>query len=158
MPPAVRDFFKALSLYKNPYKLPPEERKAAVSDTDFVFDGHEYLYYVGLCGLLRRSGRRIAASVGRLLAVSGLSVGILGAEESCDGNDVMAMENRVSSRALVEENIGTFKARGVKKIITLDPHAYNISKNDYPYWGGVFEVYHYTEICPNCCKMVRSAR
>ncbi|MBW1819550.1 MAG: (Fe-S)-binding protein, partial [Deltaproteobacteria bacterium] len=35
---------------------------------------------------------------------------------------------------------------GVKKIITLDPHAMNTFKKDYPKLGGKYQVYHYTEI------------
>ena len=35
---------------------------------------------------------------------------------------------------------------GVKKIITLDPHAYNAFKQDYPELGARFEIYHYTQI------------
>lgn len=34
-----------------------------------------------------------------------------------------------------------------KKIVTIDPHAYNTFKNEYPEFGlGDVEVYHHTEL------------
>ena len=34
----------------------------------------------------------------------------------------------------------------MKKIVTIDPHAYNIFKNEYPDFGLEAEVYHHTEV------------
>ena len=45
-----------------------------------------------------------------------------------------------------EKNIQKFKELGVKKVVTLSPHAYNAMKNNYPALGADFEVYHYTEL------------
>jgi Fe-S oxidoreductase len=47
---------------------------------------------------------------------------------------------------LASQNIQAFQDLGVKKVITLDPHAFNAFKNDYPGLGGRFEVYHYTQV------------
>lgn len=45
------------------------------------------------------------------------------------------------------ENIGNFQKYNVKKIVTMDPHAYNTFKKEYPEFGleGV-KVYHHTEL------------
>lgn len=34
----------------------------------------------------------------------------------------------------------------MKKIVTIDPHAYNVFKNEYPDFGLEAEVYHHTEV------------
>jgi Fe-S oxidoreductase len=47
---------------------------------------------------------------------------------------------------LAEENIRLFKEIGVKKIITLDPHAFNALTKEYPKLGGKFKVWHYTQV------------
>jgi Fe-S oxidoreductase len=39
----------------------------------------------------------------------------------------------------------TINAYGVKKIITTCPHGYNCLKNEYPQFGGNWEVYHHSE-------------
>jgi Fe-S oxidoreductase len=40
----------------------------------------------------------------------------------------------------------------VKKIITIDPHAYNTFKNEYPEFGLKAEVYHHTELLAEWIK------
>jgi len=40
----------------------------------------------------------------------------------------------------------------VKKIVTIDPHAYNIFKNEYPDFGLEAEVYHHTELLAQLVK------
>ncbi len=35
---------------------------------------------------------------------------------------------------------------GVKKIICMDPHAYNLIQHDYRDLGGHYEIFHYFEI------------
>jgi Fe-S oxidoreductase len=47
---------------------------------------------------------------------------------------------------LAKKNIDTFEKLGVKKIVTLSPHAYNAIKNDYPQYGANFKVQHYVQI------------
>jgi Fe-S oxidoreductase len=73
-------------------------------------------------------------------------MGILGREETCDGNEVKILGETGLFTKLAEENIFKFKKKGIKKIITLDPHALNVFKKAYPRLGGKFEVFHYTEI------------
>ena len=43
-------------------------------------------------------------------------------------------------------NIETFNKYDVKKIVTMDPHAFNILKNEYPEFGLEAEVYHHTQL------------
>ena len=40
----------------------------------------------------------------------------------------------------------------MKKIVTIDPHAYNIFKNEYPDFGFKAEVYHHTELLYDLVK------
>ncbi len=147
VPPRVRDYFKAIAVHGNPYKLPQEERGNWAKDLGLPeFSGQEYLFYVGCVGSYDEIGQKMARNVGGLLSEAGISLGILGSLEACDGNEVRALgENGLFTR-LAEENILQFKKMDVKKIITLDPHALNAFKRDYPKLKGNFEVYHFTEI------------
>lgn len=147
VPPAVRDYFKAISINGNPYKEPQSERgKWAEGIGIEVFDGHEYLFYVGDVGSYDERGKKMATSVASVFVDAGLSIGMLGEEEISDGNDVKALGEKWLFQYLAEENIKLFNARGVKKIITLDPHAYNAFRVEYPKFGGNFEVQHYTQL------------
>jgi Fe-S oxidoreductase len=46
---------------------------------------------------------------------------------------------------LATQNIETFGAMGVKKIITQCPHCFNTLKNEYPQLGGHYEVIHHSQ-------------
>jgi Fe-S oxidoreductase len=46
---------------------------------------------------------------------------------------------------LIQENIQTFSKYNVKKIITICPHCFNTLKNEYPDFGGNYEVYHHVQ-------------
>lgn len=147
VPPQVRDYFKALMVHGNPYKLPQDKRdRWAVGTGIRPFSDQEYLFYVGCVGSYDEIGMKMARSVGTLLSEIGISFGILGKEETCDGNEVKIMGEAGLFSSLAEKNIHTFQKKGVGKIITLDPHALHAFKNIYPRFGGNFEVSHYTEI------------
>jgi len=153
IPPPVRDYFKAINVNGNPYKEPQDERGKWAEETGIQpFSDQEYLFYVGDVGSYDERGKKMAKSVGSLLADSGLSIGILGNEESSDGNDVKALGEKWLFKQLAEDNISKFKTKGVKKIVTLDPHAFNAFSQEYPSLGGNFEVWHYTQILANLMK------
>ena len=50
------------------------------------------------------------------------------------------------SKSLRRKISRSLKRLSVKKIVTIDPHAYNIFKNEYPDFGLKAEVYHHTEV------------
>jgi len=147
IPPPVRDYLKNINISGNPYKEPSEERGKWAEETPVeTYDGHEYLFYIGCVGSYDERARKIAKAAGSLLVKAGVSLGILGDREICDGNEVKSLGELGLFQYLAEQNIGLFKEIGVTKVITLDPHSFNAFKNDYPAFGGEFEVCHYTQV------------
>ena len=59
------------------------------------------------------------------------------------------------SKSLQHANIEEFEKAGVTKIVTIDPHAYNIFKNEYPDFGWNGEVLHHTEMLYDLVKQGR---
>ncbi|MGC9325893.1 MAG: (Fe-S)-binding protein [Desulfomonilia bacterium] len=147
IPPQVRDYFKAISISGNPYKLPAEERAAWADGLGIEsYTDQQYLFYVGDVGSYDELGKKMARSVSLILKKAGMSFGILGSEEISDGNDVSAAGEEGLAAHLAEQNIKLFSDKGIRKIITLSPHAYNVMKNVYPLHDGKFQVYHYSQI------------
>ncbi len=145
IPPAARDYFKSISMYGNPYKLPEADRGAWADGLGCEpYSDQEFLFYVGCVGSYDEVGRKMARSVAELLNSLGVSFGILGSEERCDGNDVRAMGEKGLFEKIAGENIQQFHNLNVRKIITLSPHAYYAVKMEYPKLGGNFDVFHYT--------------
>ncbi len=147
VPSSVKDYLEAVSTQGNAYGMSKRERGKWAEGTGIdKYSDQEYLFYVGDVGSYDDVGKDMAESVGSLMTELGLSIGILGEEEISDGNDVKACGERGLFEDLVEKNIEMFDERGVEKIITLDPHAYNTFTQDYPFYGGEFEVNHFTQI------------
>ena len=148
VPPSVRDFFKNIYTNGNPWKEPQQKRGDWAKDAGIPSykKGDEYLFYVGCIGSYDQRVQKMARAFGQLLLRSGISFGILGEEEYCDGNEVLMMGEEGLFVYLALKNIELFKEKGVKKIVTLSPHAYNVMLNKYPGLGGDFEVVHYTEL------------
>jgi len=147
IPPPVRDYLKNINVNGNPYKEPAAERGKWAEGTPVnTYSDQEYLFYVGCVGSYDERAKKIAQAVSNLLLKAGLSIGILGEKETCDGNEVRALGETGLFEYLAKQNIDSFRDLNVKKVITLDPHAFNVFKNDYPGLGGEFKVYHYTQV------------
>jgi len=106
----------------------------------------EYLFYVGCAGSFDDLNKKVAEAVAKLLEAAGVSFGILGVEEGCCGDSARRLGNEYLFQIIAQQNIETMKGYGVRKIVTMCPHCYNTLKNEYPQFGGDFEVYHYTEL------------
>ncbi len=147
IPPPVRDYLKNITVSGNPYKAPAGERGKWAEGTGIEpYKDQEYLFYVGDVGSYDERGMKMARAVGLMLRKAGVDMGILAERELCDGNEVRAVGETGLSDYLAEQNSLLFRELGVKKIITLDPHAFNAFKNCYPQGNDAPEVYHYTQI------------
>lgn len=147
IPGAVKRFLENIDLHGNPYGSARSKRDAWMEGVEIEgYNGQEYLYYVGCTGSYDTRAQKSARALGMLLRKAGLSFGVLGNQENCDGNEVHKLGEAGLFEMLAQENIGRFNDLGAKKIITLSPHAYNAIKNLYPRYGGDFRVFHYTRV------------
>jgi len=146
IPPRVARFFEAVYGYGNPLKLLRSDRAAWANGTKMYAPGDEYLLYVGCLGSYDENGQKMAKSLVDVFNAAGVSFGILGNDEECCGNEVYMLGEMGLFQTLVEKNNQKFKELGVKKIVTVCPHGYNVMKNRYSALGGSFEVYHYTQL------------
>ncbi len=84
--------------------------------------------------------------VARIFQCAGLDFGIMYQNESNAGNDVRRVGEEGLFEQLVEQNLQAFGKAQFKRIVTTDPHSFNTLKNEYPQFGGTFEVKHYTAV------------
>jgi Fe-S oxidoreductase len=96
----------------------------------------EYLYWVGCSGSLVERNLPVTKAVFRLLRESGASFGVLGQEETCNGDPARRLGNEYLYQILAEQLVETFKEKGVQKVITNCPHCFNTFKNEYPQFDG----------------------
>lgn len=152
--PKVRDFLEYIYKYGNPWgELRKKRHKWAENLAISQYEpSHEFLYYVGCVGSYDTRAQDAAKALADVMLKSRISFGILGAKENCDGNEVNKLGEKGLFESLADSNIQLFKKLKVRKIVTLSPHAYNAIKNDYPKFGGNFEVAHYTQLLRDLIK------
>jgi Fe-S oxidoreductase len=141
----------------NPWGLNRKEREnwrdaredvhvPTVKEMNKAGEEFEYLFWVGAMGSYDNRSQNIALSFAKLLNEAGVKFAILGNKEKNSGDTPRRLGNEFLFQELATKNIEEFEKAGVKKIITTDPHAYNIFKNEYPDFGLEAEVFHHTEI------------
>jgi Fe-S oxidoreductase len=116
--------------------------------------GEEFdiLFFVGSMGSYDNRSQKIAQSFARVMKLAGLKLAILGNEEKNSGDTPRRIGNEFLFQELANANIETFKKYNVKKIVTIDPHAFNTLKNEYPEFGLEAEVFHHTELLANLIR------
>jgi len=70
----------------------------------------------------------------------------LGEEEKCNGDVARRLGNEYLAQMLIQENVETLNNYNVKKIVTACPHCFNSIKNEFPDFGGNYEVVHHSEL------------
>lgn len=143
----------------NPYGMPAIDRanwaKGLEVKTLKEDQNVEYLYWVGCASSYDSRNQNIAKSMVKILKKAGVSFGILGDEEKCCGETPRRMGEEGRFQELAMANIETMKRCNVKKIIVHCPHGYNTLKNEYPRFGGEFEVIHHSEFL---LKLIREGK
>jgi Fe-S oxidoreductase len=106
----------------------------------------EILYWVGCAAAYDERARVAAESTVKLLQKAGVDFAILGARESCTGDPARRMGNEYVFQACAEQNVTTLNETGVTKIVASCPHCLNSLGNEYPDFGGRYEVMHHTQL------------
>lgn len=110
------------------------------------FDGsQEYLYWVGCSGALVERNVPITQAVVKLMIEAGVSFGVLGQAETCNGDPARRLGNEFLYATLAEANAQALNELEVQRVITSCPHCFNTFANEYPDFGGKYEVTHHSE-------------
>lgn len=105
----------------------------------------EYLFWVGCAGAFDDRYQKVTRAFAKILSYLEVSFGVLGKEESCTGDPARRAGNEMLYQMQALQNIEIFKSYGIRKIITICPHCYNIFKNEYPDLGETPEVINYLQ-------------
>ncbi len=106
----------------------------------------DVLFWVGCTAALDARTQSVARAMARVLKGANVDFAVLGEEETCTGDPARRLGNEYLFQMLAQQNIQTFQRYGVKRIVTICPHCYNTLKNEYPDFGGRYEVQHSLEL------------
>ncbi len=149
MDDSLQDALMNIGDYGNSFGQPARARGKWTQGMDFKIkdvrrEEAEYLWFVGDFASYDPRLQELSRTVATLLHKIGVDFGILYDGEKNAGNDVRRIGEEGLFEMLVEDNLAVLKKAKFRKIFTTDPHSFNVIKNEYPEYGGEFEVYHYT--------------
>ena len=132
----------------NPWGLPARERFnwAEGLDVPTVMDNpnFEVLYWIGCSASYDRRIQKVAQAVVKLLDLAGVNYATLGPEERCTGEFARRMGDEFLFQEQAESNVEVLTRHNVQKLITHCPHCLNSLSQDYPQFGGNYEVVHHS--------------
>ena len=149
-PESARDALKSLGDRGHPWRGTTATRTTWFDGLDLHVlakdSDVDMLYWVGCTAALDDRNMRVPRAMVKILQAAGIRFGILGAEESCCGDPARRMGDEYLFKTIAESNIEILKGYNVKKILATCPHCFNTLKNEYPQFGGNFEVVHHSEL------------
>jgi Fe-S oxidoreductase/nitrate reductase gamma subunit len=149
-PKEAEGALRSIETQGNPYGLPRAQRmewaKGLEVKTVEEKPDAEYLYFVGCAASYDEANRAVARAFVQLLQKAGIDFAILGRDETCNGDPARRIGNEYLYQVQAQQNIEAMNAAGVKKVIATCPHCFNTIKNEFPQFGGRYQVVHHTEL------------
>ncbi len=145
VPPTFRAPLTSLHDEGNPWGAPREERATWMGDLElpeYASETEELLFACCTSAYDPRNQkalRRLAA----LLLRGGVDLGVLGAQESCCGDQAQACGDLEAFEALEEANLALFQEHGVRAAIVTSPHCMSALAERY---GQGPSVRHYVQV------------
>ncbi len=150
-PPEAGALLRNLENTSNPWGLPQSTRAdwAEGLGVRVVGAGErapEYLYWVGCAGAFDDRAKAISRAVVQVLQRAGVSFAVLGPRELCTGDPARRMGHEYLFQTLAERNVETLNDAGVTTVIANCPHCFNTLRNEYPDYGGSYDVIHHSQL------------
>jgi Fe-S oxidoreductase len=144
--------FEGMEVNGNPWNLSRGDRKSWADGLGVPLASEKpdavVLYWVGCAASYDQRAQKVARATAQLLQAAGVDFAILGDEETCTGDPARRAGNEYLFSMLAEANVATlnaYQAQGKKKILTTCPHCFNTLLNEYPDFGGKYDVIHHAD-------------
>ena len=159
-PPEAQRVFEGMERQGNPWGIGQDKRDEWAEDLSLPTWGdgggpYEYLFFVGCAGSYDDRMKKVSRSMVRILNEAGIKFATLSKQEACTGDPARRLGNEYLFQTLAKTNVETMNSLGVKAVITQCPHCFNTIKNEYPDFGGNYEVWNHTEFINHLLKTGR---
>ena len=161
-PAEAQPAFQNMENNFTPWAFSAAERADWAEDLDYVKTMAETseeereqldcLFWVGCSGSYDDRYKKVTQAFAELMDMAGVKFRILGTEEKCTGDPARRLGNEYLAQMMIQMNIETLNEYNVKTIVTTCPHCFNTLLNEYPDFGGKYEVMHHTQFVDQLVK------
>lgn len=149
-PEQLQTAYRGMERTANPWNIPPEKRLEWAEGLDVPTIAQkpeaDYLWWVGCAPSTDPRAQQTARAFAKLLNAAEVDFAVLGSEERCTGDSARRSGNEYLFYELASANVETLNALKTRTIITTCPHCLHTLMNEYPAFGGNYEVIHHTEL------------
>lgn len=158
-PGELQRTYRNMERQSNPWGIANDQRMEWAKDLEVPTieenPNPEYILWVGCAGAFDNRIIKQTRSMVKVLNTAGVNYAVLGHREACTGDPARRTGNEMLFQALAEQNIETLNSVGAKKVVTSCPHCLHTLRNDYPQFGGNYEVVHHTQLIDQLYKTNR---
>jgi len=150
-PNGLKNTFNHMERAGNPWGISADERLTWAKGLPFpvpTLDQNpdpEVLYWVGCAAAFDPRAQKIARSMATIFNSAGVSWAVLGKEEKCTGDPARRTGNEYLFAQMAAENVAALDAAKPKVIVTTCPHCFHTIANEYPQFGGNYQIKHHTQ-------------
>jgi Fe-S oxidoreductase len=106
----------------------------------------EILWWVGCAPATDARAQKTAQAFAKILNAAGVNYAVLGNNESCTGDSARRAGREDIFFGLASQNVEILNEVNPKRIVTTCPHCLHTIKNEYPAFGGNYQVIHHTQL------------
>ncbi len=106
----------------------------------------EILWWVGCAPATDARAQKTAQAFAKILNAAGVNYAVLGKNESCTGDSARRAGREDIFFGLASQNVEILNEVAPKRIVTTCPHCLHTIKNEYPAFGGNYQVIHHTQL------------
>lgn len=106
----------------------------------------DLLWWVGCAAATDVRAQKTARALAQILNAAGVNYAVLGRNEQCTGDSARRAGREDIFFALAQANVEILNEIRPKRIVTTCPHCLHTLKNEYPAFGGHYEVIHHTQL------------
>ncbi|HXU73229.1 MAG TPA: (Fe-S)-binding protein [Polyangia bacterium] len=150
MPAELARTFSNLEKNSNPWGIAAEKRMEWAEGLDVptveTNPNPEYLLFVGCAGAFDDRIKKTMRSLVEVLKAADVSFAVLGESEQCVGDPARRAGNEYLFQTQAEANVTAINDAKIRKVIASCPHCFHTIKNEYPQFGGEYEVIHHSQL------------
>ncbi|MBK8783606.1 MAG: 4Fe-4S dicluster domain-containing protein [Anaerolineales bacterium] len=149
-PKQLESAFKGMERNQNPWNVSQGDRmKWAEGMSVPTVEQNaepEILWWVGCAPATDTRAQKTAQAFAKILNAAGVNYAVLGKNESCTGDSARRAGREDIFFGLASQNVEILNEVAPKRIVTTCPHCLHTIKNEYPAFGGNYQVIHHTQL------------
>ncbi len=149
-PKQLETAFRGMERTANPWNIPSADRmKWAEGSSVPTVDQNpapDILWWVGCAPATDARAQKTTQAFAKILNAAGVNFAVLGQREQCTGDSARRAGNEYLFSELAKTNVEILNEVKPRRIVTTCPHCLHTLKNEYPAFGGDYEVIHHTQL------------